>query len=195
MSGHSKTAWQGVIGHNGTTAGAGTRQRSAPPASQGITVNVASAAFLRAAERGAVRDRYERPFSDDAVRELRWCLTGHVADRLGATDLRKVRRRDIEGIVDELATEGISRRRQRAVVKSLRALYDYAIERDLVSLNPAERVALPDENDAEQPTRGRPAATPWRRVRIGFDRVLALGLWAATACFALLALFFIAESM
>jgi hypothetical protein len=195
MSGHSKTAWQGVIGQHGTSAGAGTRQRPAPAAPGGITVGVASADFLRAAERGSARDRYERRFSDDAVRELRWCLTGHVADRLGTKDLTQVHRRDVEAIVDELATEGISRRRLRAVVKSLRALYDYAIERDLARHNPAERVALPDENDAEQPARGRPSGTPRQRVQIGFDRALTLGLWAATAGFTLLALFFFAESM
>lgn len=196
MSGHSKTAWQGVLGRHGSSAGASTRRQPSPAAPpSGITVSEASSDFLQAAESGSARDRYERAFSDDAVRELRWCLTGHVADRLGATDLSQVRRRDVEALVDELTTAGISRRRLRAVVKSLRALYDFAVERELVGHNPAERVALPDENDAEQPTRGRPPAKPRPPVQLRFDRALALGLRTATGGFALLALFFIAESL
>jgi len=160
-----------------------------------MTVKEASAHFLEAAERGSARDRYGRAFSDDAVSELRWCLLGHVDDRLGTMGLGRVQRKDVEALVDELAGAGISRRRLRAVVKSLRALYDYAVERDLAVSNPAERVALPDEDEAEQPTRGRPPARPRPAAQTGVDRAFGLAMQAATLCFALLALFFIAESL
>jgi hypothetical protein len=97
--------------------------------------------------------------------------------------------------VDELAAAGLARLRLRAVAKSLRALYDYAGERDLVAHNPAARIALPDEDDAEQPSRGRPQPSRLRSAAAGVDRVLSLGLQIATLCFVLLALFFIAESL
>jgi hypothetical protein len=198
MAPYPTTAWTGALGNHATSAGAATGRAKLA----GITVHEAIADFLEAAEGGSARDRYGRTFSDESVRELRWCLAGHVDDRLGAMDLSEVRRRDIEALVYELASAGLSRRRVRAVAKSLRALYDFAGERDLEGHNPAERIALPDEDDAEQPTRGRPK--DGRRdafslgaevTRIGADRALSLALRAATLCFVLLALFFIAESL
>jgi hypothetical protein len=87
-------------------------------------------------------------------------------------------------------------------VKSIRALYDYAAQRGLVASNPAERVALPDEDDAAQPSRERPPAGGIRallagsdRALAGADRALALFLQVATVCFVLFALALIAESL
>jgi hypothetical protein len=197
---YPKTAWQGAVDGQSTTAQA--RAARAVPATAGITFHDASVDFLAAAERGSVVDRYGRPFSDESLSELRWCLTGHADKRLGPMDLGQVSRHDVEALLADLAAGGLSRRRQRAVAKSLRALYDYAHERDLVSQNPAERVALPDEADAEQPSRDRPSAAGLQWLRLGgeratagIDRAIALGLQAVTVCFVLLALVLIAESL
>jgi hypothetical protein len=197
---YPKTAWQGAVPRQSSTA-----QRRAPRATAvavGITVDAAIADFLQAAEDGSAPDRLGRAFSRASVSELRWCLSGHVDDRLGAMDLNEVQRRDLEALVDELAGAGLSRRRLRAVAKSLRALYDYASERDLVTHNPAERIALPDEDEAEQPSRGRPPASHLRalassadRATDGIDRAIALGLQVITVCFVLLALVLIAGSL
>jgi hypothetical protein len=187
MAPNPKTAWADILGNHGTRAGVRARRRPAPPT--GITVGDAVANFLEAAERGAAHDRYGRVFSEEALTELSWCLRGYVEARLGTVDLNQVRRADIEELVYELGGAGLSRRRLRAVVKSVRALYDDAMERGVADHNPAERVALPDERDVEQPTAERP------RARIGIDRAIGLGIQAATICFALLALVFIAESL
>jgi hypothetical protein len=197
MAQYPKIAWQGVVNRHSTTAQATpTRTRA------GITVSDAIADFLEAAENESARDRVGRAFSPASLSELRWCLSGHVDDRLGAMDLGEVRRRDLEALVEDLAAAGLPRRRLRAIAKSLRALYDYARERDLVAHNPAERIALPDEDDAEQPSRGRPQSAERRSLRIGADRALigidraiALGLQVLTVCFVLLALVLIAESL
>jgi hypothetical protein len=193
MVSYPKTAWQGADDRHSSTA-----QPPAPRAAAaraGVSVHETIVDFLEAADRGAALDRYGRAFSAESVRELRWCLTGHVDERLGSMDVGAVHRRDLEALVDELAAAGLARRRLRAVAKSLRALYDYAGERDLVGHNPAARIALPDEDDAEQPSRGRPQQSPLRSVAVGADRVLSLGLQVATLCFVLLALFLIAESL
>jgi site-specific recombinase XerD len=200
MARSQKTAWQVAVDGHSTTAKA--RAARATPAKTAITVHDAIADFLQAAERGAALDRYGRAFSDGSVTELRWCLSGHVDKRLGGLELAEVQRHDIEALVGDLAAAGLSRRRLRAIVKSLRALYDYAGERELVAQNPADRIALPDEDDAQQPSRDRPPASRLRalaagtdRAWTGADRALALFLHAATVIFVLLALVLIAESL
>lgn len=196
---YPKTAWQGDDRHS--TTAQGRAPRAARPKA-GVSVHDAIAEFLAAAERGSALDRYGRAFSDESVRELRWCLTGHVDKRLGTLDLSEVQRHDVEALVMDLAATGLSPRRLRSVAKSVRALYDHASERDLVRHNPAERIALPDEDDAEQPSRDRPQAGRLRPLvaaanssLAGADRALALFLQAATVCFVLLALVLIAESL
>jgi hypothetical protein len=197
---YPKTAWQSAVARQTNTAQ--SRAPRAALAAAGMTVDAAITDFLQAAEDGSVRDRLDRAFSRASVSELRWCLSGHVVDRLGAMDLNEVQRHDLEELVDDLAAAGLSRRRLRAVAKSLRALYDYATERELVTHNPAERIAVPDEDDAEQPSRGRPMASQLRslatganRATDGIDRAIALGLQVITVCFVLLALVLIAESL
>ena len=193
MVSYPKTAWQGADDRHSSTAQASAPRAAAARA--GVSVHETIVDFLEAADRGAALDRYGRPFGAESVRELRWCLSGHVDERLGSMDVGVVDRRDLEALVDELAAAGLARRRLRAVAKSLRALYDYAGERDLVAHNPAARIALPDEDDAEQPSRDRPQQSRLRSAAAGADRVLSLGLQVATLCFVLLALFFIAESL
>ena len=150
--------------------------------------------LLDAVRRGSARDRYGRSFTRAAARELDWCLRGYVTEGLGGMELTDVRRRDVEALIYGLGDAGISRRRLRAVAKSVRALYDYAAERDLVRHNPAERVALPDEDEAEQPTT-RAQRRSRRQPLDAADRAIALGLRAATVAFALIALVLFAESL
>jgi hypothetical protein len=187
MAPNPKTAWADILGNRGTRAGVRPQRRLAEPT--GITVADAVADFLATAHRGVAHDRYGRVFSEHALGELSWCLRGYVDARLGTVDLNQVRRPDIEALVHELGAAGLSRRHLRAVVKSVRALYDDAIARGVADHNPAERVAIPGAGDAEQPTRGR------SRARVSADRAIGLAIQGATVCFALLALLFIAESL
>jgi hypothetical protein len=159
--------------------------------------------FILAAERGSALDRYGRRFTDDAVAELHWCLAGYVREELGAMSLDVVRREDVEKLLYELGDSGIAEARVRAVAKSVRALYDNAVERELVQHNPAERVALPGGDEVEQPTRGRPRRPEWklwgkraqRELSGRADRTISLGLQLATFALLLVALFLIVESL
>jgi hypothetical protein len=179
----SKPTWSGGLARGRNSQATGAR-RTATEVGQGasgaLSVSAAIDEFLRAAERGSARDRYGRPFTHDAVTELHWCLAGYVSYELGDA--------------------GIATRRLRAVAKSVRALYDHAVERRLVRHNPAERVALPNDDEVEQPTR-RPEPTRRRRRRAErklwgrADRAISLGLQLATFALVLIALFLIAESL
>ena len=189
MAPHSKTAWTGILGLHGSTAGAGPRRA---PRAVGITVGEAITEFLAAARRGIARDRYERTYGDEAVGELSWALEGYVAERLGDRDLGDLHRRGVEALVYELHDAGLTRVHLRMIVESVRALFDYAIGHGFVDSNPAERIALPGENNPEQSDRGGPALP---RPRLDIDRAIGVGLQLASICFVLVALFFIAESL
>jgi site-specific recombinase XerC len=151
--------------------------------------------FLEAVDDGSARDRYGRPFTREAALELHWYLGGHVAEALGAMRLSRVHRRDVEALVDELGDAGLSRDRLRPLTKAVRALYDYARERGLAQHNPAERVALPDEDETEQPVAAYASrvASPPRTTT--FDRAISVALRVATLGFLLAALTFLAESL
>lgn len=158
-------------------------------AATGLSLDTLIDEFLEALKRGTARDRYGRPFSRQAIRELWWCLDGHVREELGAMRVRDVRRDDVEALVYELGDAGISRRRLRELTTSVRALFDYAVEQRLVRQNPAERVALPDEAEAEKPA-GRT-----ERQRTPLDRAISLALQLATLGFAVITLILIAQSL
>jgi hypothetical protein len=121
-------------------------------AEAGLPLDTLIDEFLDAAKRGSPRDRYGRPSTGDAIRELRWCLDGHVREELGVMRAREVRRDDVEALVYKLGNAGISRRRLRAVAKSVRALFDFAAEQRLV------RKTRP--NGSHSPTKPRPSSRP-----------------------------------
>jgi len=148
--------------------------------------------FLAAVDDGAARDRYGRAFAPDAAGDLHWYLSGHVSEALGAASLDEVRRRDVETLVYELGHAGMARDRLRGLAKSVRALYDYAIERSLVSTNPAERVAIPDDDELPRPPARMVDPALERSVP---DHLISLALRVATLAFLVTALIFLGESL
>ena len=192
-----KTGWHGVTTpETAEDNRRRRRQRETRAAGTSLSVNDLIDEFLEAAERGSALDRHGRRFSRDAVRELRWCLDGHLGEELGTMSVSDVRRDDVEALIFRLGDDGVSPRRLRGVAKSVRALYDYAIEQRLVRRNPAERVALPDEDEArpQDEDEARPQAKDITR-RPTLDRAISLTLQLATLGFALITLILIAQSL
>jgi hypothetical protein len=148
--------------------------------------------FLAAVDEGAARDRYGRAFAPDAATDLHWYLSGHVGEALGAASLDEVRRRDVETLVYGLGRAGMARERLRELSRSVRALYDYAIERALVSSNPAERVAIPDDDELPRPSARTLDPAIERSVP---DHLISLALRVATLAFLVTALIFLGESL
>ena len=169
----------------GADAGDGN---GAGPARAAVSMSEGIDAFLAAVDDRSARDRRGCPFDRRTARDLRWCLAGHVREALGPMPVDAVRRRDIEALLAELADEGVPERRLRAVARALRSLYDFAVERRLVDLNPAAAVAPPEEA-------APPAATGSEPPRAVSERAISFALRSATVGFLLLALVFLTESL
>ena len=194
----TKPGWSRVFVHPNATAPGRARRRvraevRGVPA--GPTVHETIDEFLEAVEEGAARDRYGRPFTRETARDLGWYLRGHVGESLGAMSLDDVRRRDVEALVYQLAGTGLSHRRLRALTKSVRALFDYADERGLVRTNPAERVAMPEEDEPRQPPGRSLRRLDPEPDRSLADHAISLALRVATLGFVLTALIYLGESL
>jgi hypothetical protein len=152
---------------NGTGA---PRAPAAPRASESragdVTVAAVVDAFLASATAGRTLNRSGRPYMPSALRDLRGILESHVVPQLGAMQLRDVRRHDVQALVDRLGADGLSESRIRSVVSAVRALYGYAIERDLAPSNPAEALVMPrvEERGSVRPE-PPPPTPPWDGVR------------------------------
>jgi hypothetical protein len=198
MDDHPKPAWSPVF-LRGTTSGQARARRGdherPPAAAAGGSVGEMIKEFLQDVEGGFARDRYGRPFTPEAAHELHWSLAGYVDEELGATSLTDLRRQDLEALIYKLADRGVPRRRLRALAKSVRALYDYAAERDIVRHNPAERVAIPDEDEAQQPTASDLSEPALERERGTLDRWISLALRLSTLGFLLIAVALLVSSL
>jgi site-specific recombinase XerC len=197
MAYDAKPGWSRVF-VSPITGGPRRTRRRAPGATlevpAGPSVNETIDEFLEAVDDGSARDRQGRAFTREAALELHWNLGGHVAEGLGAMSVSGVRRSDVEALVYELGDTGLSRRRLRPLAKSVRALYDYAVERGLVRHNPAERIALPDEDETEQPSAeyGDPDAAYNATI---LDHVISTALRVTTLGFLITAVIFLGESL
>ena len=125
----------------------GSPTRSPPPSSAPEDARVATviSEFIEAAEDGRARNRSGRRYRPSALRDLTGILRQHVARDLGHMLLRDVRRRHVQGLVDRLASEGLSESRIRSVISAVRALYGYAIEQGYVEASPATGLVIPSE--------------------------------------------------
>jgi hypothetical protein len=197
MAYDTQPRWSSVFVRPTTSGSRRTRRGAGPTALHraGPSVEETIEKFLAVVDDGSARDRYGRAFAPEAALELHWNLGGHVAEAIGAMSLSGVRRRDVEALVYALGHAGLSRRRLRPLVKSVRALYDYAGERDLVGHNPAERIAIPDEDEAEQPTGEHRSRVNRTQTRTTFDHAISMALRVATLGFVLTAVTFLAESL
>jgi hypothetical protein len=194
------------------------------PPSPDITVDAAIDEFLTAAEGGQALNRSDRPYRPSALRDLRGILKQHVSPQIGETQLRDVRRQNVQELVDRLSAQRLSLSRIRSVVSAIRALYGYAIERGYVEFSPADGLLLPPDGDpaarvdtaawnwsddldearVEEPPVWAQTTEPTRTVPRGGDykplaqlpeRILSLVLRVVVILFILFALVTIAESV
>jgi hypothetical protein len=189
----TKPGWSRVFVRRADSDGPHRVRPAEPGVPLGPSLQETIDEFLAAVDEGAARDRYGRAFAPDAAGDLHWYLSGHVGEALGAASLDEVRRRDVETLVYELGRSGMARDRLRGLAWSVRALYDYAVERLLVSTNPAERVAIPDDDDELPRPPARMLDTALERSVP--DHLISLALRVATLAFLVTALIFLGESL
>jgi hypothetical protein len=112
--------------------------------------------FLQAAEEGRARERHGSPYPPERLRQLRGALS-YVDSALGSTPLEDVRRRHIQGMLDQLRASGVTADRLTSIAEALRSLYAYAIQRDLVGYSPVVELGLPEPGDFPPPNGFDPA--------------------------------------
>jgi hypothetical protein len=99
--------------------------------------------FVQAAENGLARDGNGLEYAPSQVRELRDSLS-YAEAQLGTMRVDDVRRRHVQGMVDELYSSGVDIEQIRAVVAALSSMYTYALQRDLADFSPIVQLSLPD---------------------------------------------------
>jgi site-specific recombinase XerC len=139
--------------------------------------------FLQAVDEGVARDRHGRPFSPESARELHRSLESYIGSELGDRRLNYVRRQHLEALLDGLESAGVPRLRLAALATSLRALYDYAAEHDLIRHNPAEGVGLGYEQEEAE---AKPAIV---------DRAIGLTIRVLSVALLVLAVVLLAASL
>jgi len=122
--------------------------------------------YLRAVAAGTVRDGSDQPYSPAGVRALRDSL-GYAESELGTMEVRDVRRRHVQALVDQLQESGVAPDRVLAVADALRGLYAYAIRRELVGFSPVVELDLPHRHNgggpqvAQRPLQVEATAAGW----------------------------------
>jgi hypothetical protein len=113
--------------------------------------------FLQAIEDGTAGGSSSR----ENVRALRGALS-YVDSELGTMDIQDVRRRHIQGLLDQLRASGLAAARIHSVVDALHALYAYALQRDLVGFSPVVELRLPESDNGvpRSPPVPQPAPAP-----------------------------------
>jgi hypothetical protein len=146
---------------NGTDVPDGARAPERPPPAQppvpereelGAVIDE----VMRAAEEGALRDAFGRPYTPDSLRELHSALS-HVKSELGTVHVGAIRRWQIQGMLDELRRGGLAPGRLAAVVEALHSVFTYAIERGLVDDTPVIWLTSPEQGQRAETVRA-PAA-------------------------------------
>jgi integrase len=108
----------------------------------GLTIEEGHERFVAAARAGIALNKKGRPYKPRAVVDLDGCLS-KLPISIRNTDLRELRRGEVQQAVDGFNSAGLSGSRIRSIVNSLRSLYRWAEDRELVTEDPAADVRLP----------------------------------------------------
>src|SRR3954468_4556755 len=109
---------------------------------EGPSVRAVIQDYLGSVAEDLARARGGPGYGQERLREATDRLA-YVDAELGSRRLQMVRRRHVHTLVVHLEAAGLPSERIDAVVGSLSALFDYAIERDLVDFNPVVPLSVP----------------------------------------------------
>jgi integrase len=107
------------------------------------TLESAAEAFLEGMKSGAIQTRSRKPYKPSVIRGYEADLKHYVLPELGALRLADVRRRDLQALIDDLTGAGHSGSKVRNVVTPVQAIYRRALEDDVITVNPATNLRLP----------------------------------------------------
>lgn len=123
--------------------------RGALRAPNGKTLNEAAEAWLRAAERGDIRNRSGRPYKPSTLRSYRRALVERVLPVLGSRRLSAITTMDLQTLVDDWLAEGQAPSTIRNSLKPLQAIYRRARSREGIPVNPTHDLELPTPDPGE----------------------------------------------
>jgi integrase len=120
------------------------RNETITPTAESITLRELRKRFLAGVKSGVVLNKYGRRYRPRAIGNLVSSLN-HLPEQLLRKDSNKIRRGEIQALIDELADREppLSGSRIRSVVNSIRSMFRFAEERELARTDPAKKVRLP----------------------------------------------------
>jgi integrase len=144
-----------------------------------LTVGEAADDFIEGARDGRILDRAGTCYKPSSIRNYDGWLRRYVLPAFGDRRLGEVRRADVQDLVDALIGRGLQGSTVRNALDPLRRIYDRALKRDVVAIDPTDGIDWP----ATSRKRDRVAAPGEARALIAALPVEDRALWA-TAMYA-----------
>ncbi|MFL5902015.1 MAG: tyrosine-type recombinase/integrase [Solirubrobacterales bacterium] len=101
--------------------------------------------FIAGMQAGTVRPKGRERYKPNTIRSYERALRVHIAPSAGAgIKVTEARRRDLQELADDLLSSGLSAGTVSNILNPIQAFYRRAIDRDVLTYNPSERIDLPN---------------------------------------------------
>jgi integrase len=107
-----------------------------------IKLRDAAEAFIKGARDGAIPTRSGRRYKPATLRGYERALRLRVYPALGDTRLSDITRADVQDLADQLTADGLSASTVQNTLDPLRKVFDRAVRRDVVAVDPTEGLEL-----------------------------------------------------
>jgi len=107
------------------------------------TLKQAATEFMAGAEDGTISSRAHEPYRPPTLRGYRSAFERVLLPRLGSRRLSDIRTGELRALVGELRASGLSESTTRNTLVPLMALFTWALQRELVAVNPCVALQLP----------------------------------------------------
>lgn len=136
---------------DGATAWIATQTDMAPGTRtqprRGVTVREAGENLLRGIESGRIRTKKGTTYKPSVLLDYRRDLEKTIYPTLGDDLLTRVRRRDVQDLIEALSGKGLAANTVRNRVKPLQVIYSHAVADELVAASPCEHVRWPSNRE------------------------------------------------
>jgi integrase len=106
------------------------------------TLREAAEAFIAGARDGSIPTRSGRRYKPATLRGYERCLRLRLLPELGDRRLSDIARADVQDLADKLTAQGLTASTVQNTLDPLRKIFDRAVRRDLVAVDPTEGLEL-----------------------------------------------------
>jgi integrase len=132
---------------------AATRGELRPTTRDARTLAHALTEFVEGMKAGTIRPKGRGAYKPNTIRSYERALRVHIApSRVGHVKVADVRRQDLQRLADDLLALGLAVGTVSNVFNPIQAFYRRAVDRDDLTVNPAEKIDLPS-GGSQRPTR------------------------------------------